>query len=100
MTARVMPWLEFVTGVFMALGLRLTVALPAVMAMLTVFIGVVGQALIRKLPIDECGCFGALISFPLHVVILLDGLLLVLTRMLAGRWDDVQKFSLDGYLND
>ncbi|OGX37525.1 MAG: hypothetical protein A3C36_05695 [Omnitrophica WOR_2 bacterium RIFCSPHIGHO2_02_FULL_52_10] len=98
--ARTMPWIEFVSGVFMALGLRLTVALPAVMALLMAFIVVVGQALIRKLPIDECGCFGTLISFPLNVVIVLDSLLLVLTGILAGKRDDAQKFSLDGYLNE
>lgn len=94
-----MPWIEFVTGVFMTLGLRLNVVLPAVMAMLTTFIVVVGQALIRKLPIDECGCFGALVSFPLNVVILFDSLLLALTGILAAKRDDVQKFSLDGYLH-
>lgn len=98
--ARTMPWVEFIAGVFLALGLRLTTVLPAVMAMLAAFIVVVGQALVRKLPIDECGCFGTLISFPLNVVITLDSLLLILTGILAGKRDDVQKFSLDGYLNE
>lgn len=100
LVARVMPWIEFVSGVFMALGLRLTVVLPTVIALLTAFIGVVGQALFRKLPIDECGCFGELISFPLNVVILFDSLLLIMTGLLASKRYDVQKFSLDGYFNE
>ena len=80
------------------LGLWLKWTLRAVMALLLMFMVVVIQALIRNLPIDECGCFGALISFPLPVVLAFDTTVFVLTRFLSFRREEAERCSLDRYL--
>jgi len=98
--ARVFPWIEFMLGVFMALGLWLRWVVPGTMVMLFIFIIVVGQAILRGLPIDECGCFGELIEFPLNVVVVFDGLLLILAGVLLKKGEDTKGFSLDGYFDE
>ena len=96
--ARLLPWVEFFLGIFLVLGLWLKWTLRAVMALLLMFMVVVIQALIRNLPIDECGCFGALISFPLQVVLAFDTTVFVLTRFLSFRREEAERCSLDRYL--
>src|SRR5262245_30475370 len=60
--ARVFPWVEFLVGVFLALGLWVPLALRAAAGMFTLFILIISQALLRKIPLGECGCFGELVS--------------------------------------
>ncbi len=96
--ARLMPWVEFFLGIFLVLGLWLKWTLRAVMALLLMFMVVVIQALIRNLPIDECGCFGALIAFPLPVVLAFDAAVFVLTWFLSFRMEEAERCSLDRYL--
>jgi len=61
------------------------------------FILIVSQAMIRNLPITECGCFGELISFPLYAVFIFDGTLLILTGLLIKNDERTELFSLDHY---
>ena len=96
--ARLLPWVEFFLGIFLVLGLWLKWTLRAVMALLLMFMIVVLQALIRNLPIDECGCFGALISFPLPVVLAFDTTVFVLVWFLSFRMEEAEHCSLDRYL--
>ena len=96
--ARLLPWVEFLLGIFLVLGLWLKGALRAMMALLLMFMAVVIQALIRNLPIDECGCFGGLISVPLPVVLTFDTTIFVLTWFLSFRMEEAQRCSLDRYL--
>jgi len=98
--ARVFPWIEFLIGIFMVLGFWLQWAVPSTMVMLFFFIAVIGQAIIRGLPIDECGCFGSMISFPLNVIILFDSFLLILTGVLLRKREAARVFSLDGYFDE
>ena len=97
--ARVLPWVEFFLGVFLVLGFWLKWTLRGVMVLILSFICVVAQALIRKLPIDECGCFGDFISFPLSRIILLDSLLLCLTGLLIYKGTSTRRLSLDRYFD-
>lgn len=96
--ARLLPWVEFFLGIFLALGLWLKWTLRAVMALLLMFMVVVIQALVRNLPIAECGCFGALISFSLPVVLAFDTTVFVLTWFLSFRTKEAERCSLDRYL--
>ena len=96
-TAFVFPWIEFFTGLFVVVGLGLGWALRTALLLLTVFIVVVAQAIVRKLPITECGCFGELFSFPLKVVIVFDSFLFLLTSGLLLNVSDAKRFSLDQY---
>ena len=97
LVARFFPWIELLLGVFLMFGLWLKWALRGVILLIVVFMAVVGQAIVRNLPIDECGCFGELISFPLHVTIVIDSALLVLAGVLARSGKLVSHFSLDRY---
>ncbi len=96
-TAKFFPWLEFLSGLFCFLGLWLRQALTGALVLLTVFIGVVGQALIRQLPIVECGCFGSLFSIPLEAVLVMDSSLWLLSSWLLSRIPQASRFSLDEY---
>lgn len=70
--ARVLPWLELILGAFLILGFRVRATLVALWVLISAFIAVVGSALFRKLPIDDCGCFGGAVSFPLKGILIFD----------------------------
>ncbi|MBF0330708.1 MAG: DoxX family membrane protein [Candidatus Omnitrophica bacterium] len=89
------PWMELSLGVFMAVGLWLRLSLLAVACVSSSFILVVGQAIVRKLPIDNCGCFGSLVHLPLHGVIFLDTAILLSALACFFHISSVRRFSLD-----
>ncbi len=95
--ARFLPWLEFLLGIFLILGLWLKWALRTLMILLLMFVAVVIQALIRRLPITECGCFGGLVSFPLPVTLAFDITIFVCAWLLSFRIQEAQRWSLDRY---
>ena len=95
LVARVMPWAEFILGVFLALGLWLRPVILTLWAMNTVFIGALASALIRRLPIQDCGCFGEAFSVPPQGMLVLDILLWFGFMVLAGFFQDTRSFSLD-----
>ena len=92
-----MPWIELVVGLFLILGLWLDIILKMTLLIFLAFIVMVGQAIIRHLPITECGCFGEGLSFPLPVVLMMDSTLLLVTGILLLKKDKVRCFSLDSY---
>lgn len=91
------PWIELFLGLFLVLGLWLRYVFVGQMILISSFILILGQALVRNLPIDECGCFGELISFPLHITILIDSSLLLLTGFLFKNLTKSKYCSLDKY---
>lgn len=95
--ARIFPWLEFIIGLFLLLGLWVSLALRAALAVFTGFIAIVGQALIRELPIKECGCFGEAISLPPQTVLLMDSFIWLLIVKLLLNTVRTSSFSLDQY---
>ena len=70
-----MPWAELLGGILFVLGLWTTASLSALWLMNTLFLGVLASALARKLPLDQCGCFGKQVSIPLPVMLALDAAL-------------------------
>ncbi len=60
--ALTVPWIEIYLGVFLAAGLFTRYSALATGAMLLGFEGLLLQAIIRKLPVTSCGCFGAAMS--------------------------------------
>ena len=72
LVALTLPWAEFIGGVFFALGLWESVSLSVLWVLNVLFIGVLSSGLIRKLPLTDCGCFGAAISLPPPVILGLD----------------------------
>lgn len=95
--ARTFPWIELILGVFLILGLWIKWTLRGIIIMLTGFVCIVSQALLRQLPIVECGCFGDLISFPLHVVLIFDSVLFMIAAVLLIKIQYTVNFSLDKY---
>ena len=73
--SHVLPWGELVAGACLLVGLWIPLSLAALWLMNTVFIGVLGSALIRKLPLEQCGCFGKNLSIPIPVMLGLDCLI-------------------------
>ncbi len=98
--AQIFPWIEIVVGIFLILGLWLRESLAAAMIMFLVFIVVVAQALIRNLPIGECGCFGELISFPLKGVLVMDICCMALVFISRRRIGETGFLSLDQWVTD
>lgn len=70
--AQTLPWAEWLLGVFLILGLWERLSLAGLWGMNTVFIGILSSALIRKLPIQSCGCFGEAIPFTLPQMLCID----------------------------
>lgn len=95
LTARVMPWLELMVGLFVCLGLWTDWALKGALVVFASFVIVVTQALLRGLPIDQCGCFGAAIHIPPKVIVVIDSAVLLLTVLLLRKAALTKKFSLD-----
>ncbi len=95
--ARTLPWVEFVCGVFAVLGLSTEWTLRGILVMFGMFIFVVGQALVRGLPIDKCGCFGEFISVPLPVILIMDSLSAIIVTLLILNIKQTKSLSVDEY---
>ncbi len=68
----VMPWVELVTGAFLLMGLHLRLASRSALGLFSLFILVIGQAMVRRLPVDECGCLGEWLTVPPLAMLGLD----------------------------
>ena len=90
-----MPWIEFISGVFLALGLWTRISAAALGSLSVLFMSVIGWALIRRLPIKECGCFGENFSLPIEKMIFVDFLLLAAFILLWKAYQHAKQFSLD-----
>ena len=99
LTARFLPWAELFLGIFLFSGLWLKWVSRAVLVLFGMFIAVAGQAFIRGLPIDECGCFGQFISLPLSSVLVLDSTCFVFLVLLMKNTDKGSIWGLDRYCN-
>ncbi len=95
--AHIFPWVEFLVGLCLVLGLWIAPALKITLTMFAVFILTIAQALIRHLPIDECGCFGALLSLKPQHTIVMDSLFFLLLVWALKNVKAVERFSLDGW---
>ncbi len=95
--ARIFPWMEFFLGLFLLLGLWLKWTLRSFLLIISAFLLMIAQALIRKLPIDNCGCFGGLFSSKIQHTFALDACLWVMVSLMLKHIVDTEKWSLDRY---
>ena len=95
--ARIFPWLELITGVFVFLGFWMPWSVRGACVLFGIFLAVVGQALARSLPLENCGCFGEWVHLKPQMVFFMDGTSLLLTLILLRKAAQVKKFSLDSY---
>src|SRR3989338_6093438 len=96
-SAHVVPWVEMFLGLFLVLGLYLPWVLRALLLFIASFIAIVGQAIIRNLPIKECGCFGEFLSLPLQAVIGFDTTMFLTVIYLLFKESKTAQLSLDQY---
>jgi uncharacterized membrane protein YphA (DoxX/SURF4 family) len=97
-TAMVLPWAELIFGIFLLKGLWTRFSAGVLWLLNTVFIAVVSQALIRKLPITDCGCFGdTALSMSLDKLLWLDLGLWVIFAVLFIRAKDASWCGIDWY---
>jgi hypothetical protein len=89
--------MELIVGVFVTLGLWTPWALRGALVLFGIFVVVVGQALLRGLPLENCGCFGGWVHFKPQTVIIMDSAGVLLTFLLLRNLSHVKKFSLDSY---
>lgn len=97
LVAQIFPWMELIVGVFVTLGLWTPWALRGALVLFGIFVVVVGQALLRGLPLENCGCFGGWVHFKPQTVIIMDSAGVLLTFLLLRNLSHVKKFSLDSY---
>ncbi len=97
--AYVFPWAEFILGGFLLMGLWIRFVIACMGLMYASFIIVVGQAIVRKLDIVSCGCFGDLFKIPLQTIIVMDSVLLTLFLLLFLYPQYTAHNSLDRYFD-
>ncbi len=95
LAALTLPWAEFLLGIFLILGLWRKQCGMAVTAISAMFAVAVSQAMVRGLPLSNCGCFGELLHFPLHVTLILDLILISSGIVLLTRLNETLSLSLD-----
>src|SRR3989344_2501265 len=95
LTAVVAPWVELMIGLFLVLGLWTMKALRWALMLFAVFIVVVGQALLRGLPLDHCGCFGSWVQVTPQQIIVFDSFCFLVLMVLLRHSAKTRRFSLD-----
>lgn len=95
LAAMVFPWVELFTGLFLLAGLWLRQALMVLIMMSVSLMLVVGQAILRRLPMENCGCFGELIHLPLQGVFFVDLTVLALSVFCLVNYKKAMRFSVD-----
>ena len=99
LTAQIFPWVELLVGAFLLIGLWTSWGLRGALILFGIFVVVLGQALIRNLPLENCGCFGEWIHLKPQAVIIMDSLCLLVTFVLLGNLARTKKLSLDSYFD-
>lgn len=98
--AQILPWIEFVTGVFLLLGLWSRATLVSAWFMNLMFVLVLAQGLLRGLPLANCGCFGDSFHLkPAHMLVL-DILLMAAIFFLNSRRSEAFTWSMDDYFQE
>ena len=90
------PWLEIYLGVFLVTGVFTGYSAFCLGALLLGFEGLLLQAIIRKLPVTSCGCFGASKSNSLGYE-LVQNLALLALAALAAKYGG--KLSIDSKID-
>ena len=81
----------------MVVGLWIPIVVRGLGVLTLALLGVVVQALIRDLPIDECGCFGKLLNMPLVGTLIFDVILFLLLTLLMFFLQKTAHLSMDRY---
>jgi len=72
------PWAELIMGLFLLAGNMTRFAAASIGIMLLSFILAILSALVRNIPLENCGCFGSMIELTPLQALGLDAVLLML----------------------
>ena len=97
--ARVIPWVELLLGAFAALGLWIPLTLRGIQWLFFGFIIILGQGLIRGLPLSDCGCFGEMLHLSPQLTIVMDSLFWLVVCLLRRHVSKTEAISLDRYFS-
>jgi uncharacterized membrane protein YphA (DoxX/SURF4 family) len=96
--AAILPWIEAFLGMCLVSGYALAAASTCAAVFLGMFIAAVGSTIVRRIPLDSCGCFGGNIHLTPWQAVGVDSLLLA-----AALWIGRSKrspLSLDGWISE
>lgn len=94
--AAVMSWTQLLVGAALLSGWLTRAAAVAAAGLMLAFIAALGSTVLRGIPLEDCGCFGAGIhSTPLQTISL-DSVLLILCLLLL--WRGRSAAALDGWV--
>jgi len=100
LAALTLPWAELFLGIFLLLGLWRKQCAMAVAGISVMFAIAVAQAMVRGLPLSNCGCFGELLHFPLYGTLILDLILISSGVVLFIRFTETRDLSLDQFFEE
>ena len=97
-----LPWLEFILGLCLVLGILHRTASLLIAGLNGAFIVAIGSVMVRGIEVD-CGCFG-LLADVLHLPDLADGKAIIRNLILIGMClqifrSDVTMWALEGYFS-
>ena len=96
--ALVIPWVEFCFGLFLLKGLWIRFSAGVLWLLNGAFILVVAQAMIRRIPLEDCGCFGdGAVSLELYQVLILDLALWCILAVLFFKSHSAGWWSIDRF---
>lgn len=91
--ARVLPWVEYLLGIYLITGLWLRWTAPAALTLFGSFVAVLGISLARGAGLASCGCFGGAWPLSPSSTLVLDSFVLLLLTQAA--MDREYRLSLD-----
>jgi len=94
------PWIEFLTGVFLLIGLWTKLALINSGGMGAAFIISLGQAITRDIPLRHCGCFGDLVNWPMWTTFIFYWVIVALLVLLYLNINQANQISFDQKLSE
>jgi uncharacterized membrane protein YphA (DoxX/SURF4 family) len=93
------PWIETICGAYLLLGLWTYISGLTLFCLTVCFQLILSQALLRRIPIDDCGCFGGnFIHFNLYQSLILDTVLALILINIATLSKHV--LSVDNYFKN
>lgn len=99
--ALVLPWIELAAGSFFLLGLWLEPARRVLWGMNLIFIAAISSALLQKIPIRDCGCFGeGSHPMPVQVTLILDLVIFIVFLFWEFGKEGRDYLSLDRWLKN
>ncbi len=99
LAAAVLPWTQFIAGVFFVLGLWLKPSMYVLWAHNAIFTAAIASTLIRGIALADCGCFGeAGHAIPVQATLALDVMIFLIFCWMNMRSAESKATALDRVL--